>query len=134
MIDRPGTPSLRRAFGTTPTPSTTDIHSVRPEMPTSTHRQSENTAEPNQDETEVSSLHESVSFSGQGINAPASNSRAHIWALHDISRRRAGRDANAIGGVGGIVGQPMGMPSSPIASQGPGEDVSEVRSSSSEFS
>jgi hypothetical protein len=142
MIDRPGTPGRRRSSG--PTPSSTSTPNIPVTTTTTAPFSGVSTplhGEP--DSTEVTSMYESVVFSAQGNDAsssssmrvgPSANSRAHAWALGDIIRRRAARDATAIGGPGGIVGEPMGIPPTPEERDDPVQRVTRSRSSSSQLS
>lgn len=48
--------------------------------------------------------------SAAGSGRSGSGSREYIAALRGLSNRGAERSASIIGGVGGVVGQPMGLP------------------------
>ena len=55
----------------------------------------------------------SAGSSPSGISSSSSrapSSSAYAAALRDMSRRSAGRSASIIGGAGGVVGEPMGVP------------------------
>lgn len=140
MIDRPGTPNHRRSFGmnTLSSSQNNDLTRSSSNLPPSINQHDD--VEPDEEST---SIHESIAFSSPDIGSsssisvvrPTANTRAHAWALEGISSRRAGRDASVIGGVGGIVGEPMGIPvTPPERCVDPMEEVTGARSTSREFS
>jgi hypothetical protein len=138
MIDRPGSSRNSASFGTAPLPS-----SIIVDAPPSDNtnllspNQAGDTSHNSHDDQEDVSVYESVVFSTEGIDTSTSSSviassdaRVHAWALQDISSRRARRDASAIGGAGGTVGEPMGIPPTPPERANPMEDNAGNRSTS----
>lgn len=154
MIDRPGTPRHRRSFGMTSAPTSNPIprsaSQIRTE-PAPSRARGQTTDAQAQSGTAVSAIpisQRSVSSSvtgrghslvpphsgpGSSVSLGPSSSRTHIWALNDISHRRARRDANTIGGVGGIVGEPMGMPRTPEERGDPMDQTQGARSMNREL-